>query len=119
MPRLLFSLVLLIAALAAAPPEVWAQAEPLCEGVDCPEEVSRGGWGLIFLGALFFSLWFMPPRAQSEKGRGIMDSLPVMGALQRRMDKELSGWRRFQWPLIGLSFMALGFAFMFGWLGTP
>ena len=45
-----------------------------------------------------------------------MDSLPIMGALQRRIDKELSGWRRFQWPLIGLSFMSLGCAFLFGWL---
>ncbi len=120
MPRLLISIVLLITALAAAPPEVWAQAEPLCTqdsgGVDCPETAERGGWGLILLGALFFSLWFMPPRAKSEKGVGLMDSLPVMGALQRRLDKELSGWRRFQWPLIGLSFMALGTAFLFGWL---
>ena len=45
-----------------------------------------------------------------------MDSLPIMGALQRRIDKELSGWRRFQWPVIGLSFMALGCAFLFGWM---
>ena len=118
MPRLLFFFVLLLVALAAAPPEVWAQAsgELPCEGADCPEVAGRGGWGLIFLGALFFSLWFMPPRANSEKGRGFMDSLPMMGTLQRRLDKELSGWRRFQWPLIGLSFMALGFAFLFGWL---
>ena len=118
MPRLLFFFVLLLVALAAAPPEVWAQAsgELPCEGADCPEVAARGGWGLIFLGALFFSLWFMPPRATSEKGRGFMDSLPMMGTLQRRLDKELSGWRRFQWPLIGLSFMALGFASLFGWL---
>ncbi len=112
MPRFLILLVLL----AAAPPEAWAQAEPLCEGADCPEIARRGGWGLIFLGALFFSLWFMPPRAKSEKGRGFMDSLPMMGSLQRRLDKELSGWRRFQWPVIGLSFMSLGTAFLFGWL---
>ncbi len=118
MPRLLFFFALLIAALAAAPPEVWAQTagELPCEGADCPEVAGRGGWGLIFLGALFFSLWFMPPRAGSEKGRGFMDSLPMMGTLQRRLDQELSGWRRFQWPLIGLSFMALGGAFLFGWL---
>lgn len=115
MPRLLFFIVLL---LAAAPPDVWAQTagELPCEGVDCPEVAGRGGWGLIFLGALFFSLWFMPPRAKSEKGGGFMDSLPMMGALQRRLDQELSGWRRFQWPLIGLAFMALGAAFQFGWM---
>ncbi|MCH8154869.1 MAG: hypothetical protein IH786_06345 [Proteobacteria bacterium] len=122
MPRSLLLSAILVALLAAAPPEVWAQASgelPCAQasgGADCPEATRRGGWGLIFLGALFFSLWFMPPRANSEKGRGFMDSLPMMGTLQRRLDKELSGWRRFQWPLIGLSFMALGFAFLFGWL---
>ncbi len=115
-PLLLFAI--LVALLAAASPEAWAQAvaELPCEGADCPEVVRRGAWGLIFLGALFFSLWFMPPRAKSKKGGGFMDSLPMMGALQRRIDKELTGWRRFQWPLIGLSFMSLGAAFLFGWL---
>ncbi len=111
MPRLLVLFVMLIVALAAAPLAVWAQA-----AAERPETADRGGWGLIFLGALFFSLWFMPPRAKSGKSSGFMDSLPVMGALQRRMDKELSGWRRFQWPLIGLAFMALGVAFLFGWM---
>ncbi|MHA1151263.1 MAG: hypothetical protein ACTSQ7_01120 [Alphaproteobacteria bacterium] len=118
MPRLPVFLTLLIAMLAATPPEVWAQAagELPCEGGDCPEMAGRGAWGLIVLGAMFFAIWFIPPRAKSEKGAGFMDSMPIMGALQRRMDKELSGWRRFQWPLIGLSFMALGFAFLFGWM---
>ncbi len=113
----LFFLTLLTAAFA---PVAWAQADLPCAqdsgGADCPEVAKRGGWGLIFLGALFFSLWFMPPRAKSEKDRGFMDSLPMMGTLQRRLDKELSGWRRFQWPLIGLSFMALGVAFLLGWM---
>ncbi len=122
MPRFLIFFALLLVVLAAAPPEVWAQAagELPCGqdsgDADCPEVTGRGGWGLIFLGALFFSLWFMPPRAHSEKGPGFMDPLPMMGALQRRLDQELSGWRRFQWPVIGLSFMALGVAFLFGWL---
>ena len=113
-PRLLFLFVLLL----AAPPEVWAQAsgELPCEGADCPEMAGRGAWGLIGLGALFFAIWFMPPRAKSAKGVGFMDSLPIMGALQRRIDKELTGWRRFQWPLIGLFFMSLGVAFLFGWI---
>ena len=122
MPRFLIFFVLLLAVLAAAPPVARAQAsaEPACTqasgGVDCPEATRRGGWGLIVLGAIFFAVWFMPPRANSEKGRGFMDSLPIMGTLQRRIDKELSGWRRFQWPFIGLFFMSLGFAFLFGWL---
>ena len=122
MPRPLFLFSMLIVLLAAASPEAWAQAAaelPCAQdsgGEDCDEVARRGGWGLIFLGAIFFAVWFMPPRANSEKGRGFMDSLPIMGTLQRRIDKELSGWRRFQWPLIGLSFMSLGFAFLFGWL---
>ena len=122
MPRSPLLFAILVALLAGASPEAWAQATgelpcvPDSGGAGCPEMAGRGGWGLIFLGALFFSLWFMPPRADSEKGRGFMDSLPIMGTLQRRIDKELSGWRRFQWPLIGLSFMSLGLAFLFGWL---
>ena len=122
MPRSLICFILLLVVLAAAPPEAWAQASaelpcaPASGGVDCPEAVRRGAWGLIFLGAIFFAVWFMPPRSNSKEGRGFMDSLPIMGALQRRIDKELSGWRRFQWPLIGLFFMSLGLAFLFGWL---
>ncbi len=117
MPRHSQYTVLLFVLLAAAAPEAWAQAEELrCEGADCADAMRQGGWGLIFLGAMFFAIWFMPPRRASEKGVGFMDSLPIMGALQRRIDKELSGWRRFQWPVIGLSFMALGAAFLFGWL---
>ncbi len=117
MPRSLFLFAMLIFWLAAAPPEAWAQAAATpCEGADCAEAARLGGWGLIFLGVLFFSLWFMPPRADREKGVGFMDSLPIMGALQRRIDKELTGWRRFQWPLVGLCFMSLGVAFLFGWM---
>ena len=122
MPRPLLLFAILVALLAAAPPEAWAQAvaELPCAqasgGADCPEAARGGAWGLIALGVIFFAVWFMPPRANSEKGVGFMDSLPIMGALQRRIDKELTGWRRVQWPLIGLSFMSLGFAFLFGWL---
>ncbi len=122
MPRLLALFVLLIGALAAAPAEAWAQAaaELSCDRAsgagDCPEAAGSGAWGLIFLGAIFFAVWFMPPRRTSEQGSGFMDSLPMLGTLQRRIDKELTGWRRFQWPVIGLFFMALGFAFLFGWI---
>ncbi len=90
----------------ALAPEAWAQAAaelPCAQdsgGEDCVDATRVGGWGLIFLGVMFFAIWFMPPRANSEKGRGFMDSLPIMGALQRRIDKELTGWSRFQWPLI-------------------
>ena len=122
MPRILAPLVLLIVVLVATAPEAWAQAaaELSCDqasgAADCPEAAGSGAWGLIFLGAIFFAIWFMPPRRTSEQGSGFMDSLPMLGTLQRRIDKELTGWRRFQWPVIGLFFMALGFAFLFGWI---
>ncbi len=117
MSRLPVILAIFAVLLAAAAPEAWAQAAELsCEGADCPETAGRGAWGLIILGAIFFAIWFMPPRRIPEGGGGFMDSLPIMGTLQRRIDKELTGWRRFQWPLIGLFFMALGVAFLFGWL---
>ena len=118
MLRPLFLFAMLTLLLFAAPPEAWAQGAATlpCEGADCAEGRRLGGWGLIFLGVLFFSIWFMPPRRRPEGGGGFMDSLPMMGALQRRIDKELTGWRRFQWPLIGLSFMLLGAAFLFGWM---
>ncbi len=122
MPRILAPLVLLIVVLAATAPEAWAQAaaELSCDqasgAADCPEAAGSGAWGLIILGAIFFAIWFMPPRRTSEQGSRFMDSLPMLGTLQRRIDKELTGWRRFQWPVIGLFFMALGFAFLFGWI---
>jgi hypothetical protein len=122
MPRILAPFVLLIVVLAATAPEAWAQAaaELSCDrtssAAECPEAAGSGAWGLIFLGAIFFAVWFMPPRRTSERGSGLMDSLPMLGTLQRRIDKELTGWRRFQWPVIGLFFMALGFAFLFGWI---
>lgn len=122
MPPVLALVVLLVVVLAAAPPEVWAQAvaevscDPASGDADCPEATRSGAWGLIFLGAIFFAVWFMPPRRNAERGSGFMDSLPMLGTLQRRIDKELTGWRRFQWPMIGLFFMALGVAFLFGWL---
>ena len=118
LPALPAGALLAGALLAGLSPEAWAQgaADLPCEGEDCAEAARLGGWGLIFLGVLFFSLWFMPPRRRQEGGGGFMDSLPMMGALQRRIDKELTGWRRFQWPLIGLLFMSLGVAFLFGWM---
>ena len=122
MPRFLILFLPLLVALSASLPVAWAQAVaalPCAQDpslADCPEVAGRGAWGLIVLGVVFFAIWFMPPRRGAEKGVGFMDSLPIMGALQRRIDKELTGWRRFQWPLIGLFFMSLGVAFLFGWI---
>ncbi len=122
MPRLLLFFVLLLVALAAAPPEVWAQAAgelPCAQDsgdADCPEAARLGAWGLIILGLIFFAVYLVPPRPGPEEGGGYIDKLPVVAALHRRMDKELSGWRRFQWPLMGSFFVALGLAALLGWL---
>ena len=122
MPRPLLLFAMLIALLAGASPEAWAQAtvELPCpqasEGTDCAEVTRWGAWGLIFLGLIFFAVWFVPPRRRPEEGGSKIDSLPMMAALQRRIDKELSGWRRFQWPLMGVFFITLGLAAMFGLL---
>ena len=35
--------------------------------------------------------------------------------MHRRIDRELSGWRRLQWPVIGLFFAGLGVATLMGW----
>lgn len=121
MRRFLFLLALagLLLALAAGS-EAWAQSEvtePVCPpGADCGEVTRWGAWGLIFLGLIFFAVWFVPPRRKPEEGGSRIDALPMMAALQRRIDKELTGWRRFQWPLMGLFFIALGLAALFGHL---
>jgi HAMP domain-containing protein len=97
----------------------WAQTpgrEPSCPpGEDCAEVVLWGAWGLIFLGVIFFAVWFVPPRRQSEAGKISIDRIPMMQALQRRIEKELTGWRRFQWPLLGAFFILLGVATLVGW----
>jgi hypothetical protein len=118
MPQSFPIFLLLLALLIGAAPEVWAQdpAALPCEGADCAEVTRWGAWGLIFLGAIFFAVWFVPPRRKPEEGGSSIDALPMMAALQRRIDKELSGWRRFQWPLMGLFFIGLGLAVLFGWI---
>ena len=84
MPRLLIIPAILAVFIVAASTYAWAQAAELpCAqdsgSADCAEVTRQGGWGLIFLGAMFFAIWFMPPRRASEKGVGFMDSLPIMG----------------------------------------
>ncbi len=108
----------LLAGLALASP-AGAQGEaavPACPpGEDCAEVLLWGAWGLIFLGAIFFAVWFVPPRSQSEAGESKIHRIPMMQVLQRRIEKELTGWRRFQWPLLGAFFILLGVATLAGW----
>jgi hypothetical protein len=121
MPRPLLLFAMLIAVLAGASPEAWAQAtvELPCpqasEGTDCAEVTRWGAWGLIFLGLMCFVVWLEPPRRSSEGEESALHRIPMLGVLQRRLDKERIGWRRFQWPVLGAFFIALGAATLAGW----
>ena len=100
-------------------PDAWAQgeaAEPLCPaGEDCAEVARWGARGLIFLGLIFLAVWFVPPPQATGEKKGGVGGIPVVQALQRRIEKELTGWRRYQWPVLGVFFIALGLATLAGW----
>ncbi len=100
-------------------PDAWGQGaapEPLCApDQDCAEIVRWGGWGLIILGLLFFVVWLEPRRRSAEGEQTTLTRIPMLQAFQRRIDKELAGWRRFQWPVLGALFIALGAATLAGW----
>lgn len=115
----LFSLVLLILVLG---PEAWAQSDAVslpCEpgsgeaGQDCSQSLRGGAWGMIALGLIFFAVGFLPTRKENEQG--FLTGISMIDAVQRRVDKELTGWRRFQWPVLGLFFIGLGVAYLAGW----
>ncbi len=100
-------------------PDSWAQTqppEPLCApGQDCTEAARWGAWGLIFLGIMCFVVGLGPPRRSSEGEESALHRIPMLGVLQRRLDKERTGWRRFQWPVLGAFFIILGAATLAGW----
>ncbi len=99
-------------------PDAWAQnqlPEPLCApGQDCTEAARWGAWGLIFLGIMCFVVWLEPPRRSSEGEESALHRIPMLGVLQRRLERELTGWRRFQWPVLGAFFIAVGVATLAG-----
>lgn len=89
-----------------------------CEpGIDCPEAATQwGAWGLIALGLMFFALWLMPVRLRDEEeGRSGGSRLALLRILQRRFEKERTGWRNLQWPVLGAFFVILGIAYLAGW----
>ena len=104
-----FFLLTATPALAQAP-----DGQPPCPpGEVCTDVAYWGSWALIALGVLFFLVTIMPYRAPSgeEAGRG----LPFFRMLQVRMETETTGWRRLQWPLLGMFFIGLGLATLLGW----
>ena len=82
-------------------------------GEVCGEVATMGAWGLIVLGLLFWLVALLPFRRAGEAGEG--QGISLLTRLQMRIEKETTGWRRLQWPLLGLFFITLGVATLVGW----
>ena len=98
------------AILAAA--EVWAHEGPHDGGATAKH---AGAWGLIVLGALFCLVGLLPARAGPRDEAAAGGGLALLRMLQARIEKETTGWRRLQWPLLGVFFILLGAATLAGW----
>lgn len=108
----------LVALLCAAP----ALAQPHgAEAAQDPDAGRFGAWGLIALGAAVFVVFFGAGRSRGTKESdekrddkpGTGANIPMLGRLQQRIEQETSGWRRYQWPVIGLIFVAIGVLMLF------
>ena len=116
MSRLIFPLYVALALVLAGGPAAWAQGEAACApGETCAAASPYGAWAMIALGLMFFAVWLMPRSRESEDGDSPRGGIPMLQVLQRRIDRELTGWRRHQWPVLGLFFVGLGLAYLFGW----
>lgn len=98
--------------LVAAP--AWAQDAVCPNGESCVESYRWGAWGLIALGLLFFAIFFIPAARRDEGGTSGV-GLSLISFLQVRIEKETTGWRRWQWPVLGVFFVGLGISFLTGW----
>lgn len=103
----------LAALLCAAP----ALAQPSgAEAAHDPDAGRLGAWGLIALGAAVIVVFFGAGRSGGDKETsgetsdkpGTGTNIPMLGRLQQRIEQETSGWRRYQWPVIGLIFIVIG-----------
>ncbi len=116
MSRLIFPIFVALVLAGGAGPEAWAQGEAACApGETCAAASPYGAWAMIALGLMFFAIWLMPRSRESEDGYSPLGGIPMLQGLQRRIDRELTGWRRHQWPVLGLFFVGLGLATLFGW----
>lgn len=92
----------------------WAQEAACPGGEACIDSFRWGAWGLIALGLLFLGMWLLPEPGRHEDEAGNA-GLPLIRLLQARIEKEVSGWRRWQWPVLGVFFLGLGIATLAGW----
>ena len=81
-------------------------------GEVCGQAATLGAWGMIVLGLLFWLVALLPVRGAGEVGDG--QGFSLMGRLHKRIDSETTGWRRLQWPVLGLFFIVLGIATLLG-----
>jgi hypothetical protein len=83
-------------------------------GEVCGQAAPLGAWALIALGLLSLLVVLIPSSTQDRTKEG--KSISLLGGLEARIEKEMTGWRRLQWPLLGLISIGLGSAILFGWL---
>jgi hypothetical protein len=99
-----------VAALAAeGGPEVCPPGEA------CTRATEMGSWGLIAIGLLFLLVALMPSKPGGKDGEAPKTKIPFLNMLQVRIEKETTGWRRLQWPILGIAFIALGVATLLQW----
>ena len=81
-------------------------------GEVCDQAATLGAWGMIGLGVLFWLIALIPNQGpdEAEQARGPT----LLSGLQARIDKESTGWRRLQWPILGFGMIALGVATLIG-----
>lgn len=102
----------LVAIITGATMPAWAQ-ETCANGAACVDAFRGGAWGLVVIGLLFFAVGVLPATAPSKDEAG-NTSLPLIGLLQARIAKETTGWRRWQWPVLGVFCVGLGLAHLAG-----
>lgn len=98
------------AALAAG-----AGPEACAPGESCTRATEMGSWGLIVIGLLFLLVALMPSKSGGKDGEPPRTKIPFLNMLQVRIEKETTGWRRLQWPILGIAFIALGIATLMNW----
>ena len=89
--------------------------EGCAPGEACSRATEMGSWGLIVIGLLFLLVALMPSKPGGKDGEPPRTKIPFLNMLQVRMEKETTGWRRLQWPILGIAFIALGIATLLQW----